>query len=180
MRMTTPLITLALGGLLVGATLLAQDAGMEMPHPTAEHAMLKERVGTWDAAFKMQMGPGQEAQDKGTMTYSMLGDFWLVGDYAGHFMGSPFSGHEMTTFDPATKQLVTYWFDSMSPAATVSKGSWDAATKTATQVSVEVDPMSGVKNTLRTVLSDANTMKFSSTPEGAPAPMMEITYTRRK
>jgi len=179
MRLVTPLITLALGGLLVGATLLAQDAGMAMPRPGAEHALLKTHVGTWDAAFKMNMGP-QTVEDKATMTYRMLGDFWLVGDYAGHFMGGPFSGHELTTYDPATKEFVTCWVDSMSPTMIVNKGTWDAATKTMTQKSTEVDPMTGVKTISRTVMPDADTIKFSATPEGAPAATMEITYTRKK
>ena len=179
MRIVTPLITLALGGLLVGATLCAQDAAMAMPRPGAQHAMLKEHVGTWDAAFKMHMGP-QTVEDQATMTYTMLGDFWLVGEYEGHFMGGPFSGHEMTTFDPATKEFVTCWIDSTSPTMTVMKGTWDATSKTMTQKSTEIDAMSGAKSIGRMVSVDADTIKYSMTPEGAPAATMEITYTRKK
>ncbi|HCX33381.1 MAG TPA: hypothetical protein DHV08_07365 [Rhodocyclaceae bacterium] len=179
MRIVTPLITLALGGLLVGATLCAQDAAMAMPRPGAQHAMLKEHVGTWDAAFKMHMGP-QTVEDQATMTYTMLGDFWLVGEYEGHFMGGPFSGHEMTTSDPATKEFVTCWIDSTSPTMTVMKGTWDATSKTMTQKSTEIDAMSGAKSIGRMVSVDADTIKYSMTPEGAPAATMEITYTRKK
>ena len=179
MRFTTPLISLAVGGLLVGAALFAQDAGMPpMPKPAPEHATLKEHVGVWNAAFKMQ-GP-LVVEDKATMTYRMLGDFWLVGDYEGHYMGGPFHGHEMSTFNPETKEFVTYWVDSTNPNITEMKGTWDAATKTMTQKSTQVDPMAGVKTIGKTVVKDADTMVYTMTPEGASAPMMEITYTRRK
>ncbi len=179
MRIVKPLVTLSLGALLVGATLLAQDAGMQMPRAGAEHAMLKQHVGTWDAAFKMQMGP-QLIEDKATMVYSMMGDFWLVGDYDGHFMGQPFQGHEMSTYDPATKQFVTYWFDSSSPNVSVSKGTYDAATKTMTQTSTEPDPMWGAKSVSKSVMPDADTIHMSMMPEGTTTAMMEINYTRKK
>jgi hypothetical protein len=178
MRHVLPLASLAIGALCVGATLLAQDEGEAMPRPAPEHAMLKERVGTWDAAFKMNMD-GQAVEDKATMTYSMLGDFWLLGEYEGKFMGAPFHGREMSTFDPASGQFVLCWIDSTSPSMVVSKGTWDPTTKTMTQTSTEVDPMWGVKSVYKTKVVDPNTIQFSMTPEGAAAPSMEIAYKRR-
>jgi len=182
MRITTSLLAFAAAGLLVGATLLPQDAAHGMPPmPTAspEHAMLKQRVGTWDAAFKMKMGP-QTIEDKATMTYRMLGEFWVVGDYDGHIMGGPFQGHEMSTYDPESKQFVSCWIDSTSPMMTELRGTWDPTSKTLTLKSLQNDPMTGVKTISKTVMKDADTILYTMTPEGATEATMEITYTRHK
>jgi Protein of unknown function (DUF1579) len=194
MRITTTLLTFAAGGLLVGAALFAQNAGQAagqpaaqpqgmpgMPKASPEHAMLKRRVGTWDTAFTMHMGP-QTITDKGTMTWKMMGDFWLVGDYEGHMMGGPFHGHSMDGFDPEAKQFVSYWVDTSGPDANVSRGTWDEATHTMTMTSMDKSMETGelVKNTSKIVCDGADTIHFTMTTEGAKAPTMEITYTRKK
>ena len=119
-------------------------------------ATLKERVGTWDAAFKMHMGP-QVVEDKATMTYKMMGDFWVVGDYEGRMPDGPFHGHEMSTYDPAAKEFVSYWVDSMSPTLTEMRGTWDAPTKTMSMKSKQPDPNTGKKTTSKTVMKDKDT-----------------------
>jgi hypothetical protein len=181
MRFVTPLVTFALGGLLVGATLLAQDHGTGMPAAAPELARLKTYVGSWDAAFKMSMGP-QTVTDKGTMTWRMLGDFWLVGDYEGNMMGGPFHGHELTGYDPDKKEHVSYWADSTSSVLTASRGTWDEATKTSTLTSKDRDPATGqMHDTVhKSVVKDADTILYTMTAAGMAEPMMEITYTRRK
>jgi hypothetical protein len=180
MRILAPLITLAVGGLITGAALLAQDAMPPMPKPTPEHAALESRVGTWDADFTMHMEGQPDTKDKATMIYSMVGDFWLVGEYRGKFMDADFTGRELTTYDPEKKQILSYWIDSMSPMITEMTGTIDLASKTISTKSTQVDPMSGVKKLGKTVMKDRDTIEFTMTPEGQTKPSMEITYTRKK
>jgi hypothetical protein len=179
MRLLAPLVALATGGLLVAATLIAQDQDM-MPRPAPEHAQLKQRAGTWSADMKMKMG-AQEITDKGTLTYTMLGDFWVIGDYEGHYMGMPFKGHEVSGWDPETKQYVSYWMDSGSAEVSVSHGTWDGATKTMTMSAKGKDMMTGKPVTWvkKTKEDGPDKMVMSMGNEGEE-PMMEITYTRKK
>jgi len=177
MRLVTPLIALALGGLLVGATLLVQEQeSMEMPKPAAEHALLKRFVGNWKADFKSAFG-----NHVGRLEVHMLGDFWAVGDYTGELIGQPFKGHELFGYDPDTKQYTTYWYDGSSPQMSALTGTYDEASKTMTQTSMEFG-MDGQKHkvTHKTVWSGDDTMTYTYAMEGMPEPMMTITYTRQK
>ena len=179
MRLLAHLVAFATSGLIVGATLIAQDHDM-MPRPAPEHAHLKLRAGTWDGDVRIKMGP-QEITQKDTMTYAMLGDFWVIGDYEGHYMGMPFKGHELSGWDPETRQYVSYWVDSGSAEVSVTHGTWDDASKTMTMSGQGKDMMTGKPVTMVKKIREDGPDKMVMTMgnEGAE-PMMEITYTRRK
>src|SRR6516165_6630687 len=80
------------------------------PKPGPEHERLKELEGTWEANVEM---PGMPAS-KGTMVYKMdLGGLWLTSNYTGDFGGQAFTGRGLDTYDPASKQYIGIWADSM-------------------------------------------------------------------
>jgi hypothetical protein len=151
-----------------------------MPKPAPEHALLKNYVGTWNAEFKM--GP---TADKGTVTWRMLGDFWAVGDLGGHLMGAPFAGHQVLGWDASSKEYLTTWCDSSSAEMSVSRGHYDAASKTLTAISSEPDMLAGapgkrVKVTHKTVWHADGSITCTYTQDGSNEPAFTVTCTKAK
>jgi hypothetical protein len=177
-------LTCWLAGARFVATQETEDAAWPMPKPSPEHAMLAQRVGTWDADFKMWMEGEKPMESKAVMKYEKLGDFWVIGRYEGDMMGMPFHGMEISGYDPETKKLVSYWLDSTGPTITEMHGTWDAAAKTTTMRSTQAHPnhQTGKEEILtsKTVAQDPNVMVYSMSTEGVEKPTMEITYKRRK
>lgn len=150
------------------------------PKPGAEHAVLKQFEGTWDAT--MEMG-GQKS--KGTMVFKMdLGGLWLVYDFKGEFGGAPFQGRGMDTYDLAKKKYVSVWADSMMTSPMVSEGSFDKAGKVMTMVGEAPDPSGKVaKMKSVTEIKDKDTILFTMNgpgPDGKEGVMFTITYKRKK
>jgi Protein of unknown function (DUF1579) len=172
---------------LAGARSVAPQGSEEaswMPaKPAPEHTMLMKRVGTWDADTKVYMGP-QPTMSKATMTYERVGDFWVVGHYKGDMGGVPFTGIELSGYDPEHEEFVSYWVDGGSPEMSATHGTWNAGTKTMTMTSrkTELDPMTGkqAKMVNETVVKDDDTLVFTMRFEDSQQPMMEINYKRRK
>ncbi|MBX9736967.1 MAG: DUF1579 domain-containing protein [Phycisphaerales bacterium] len=82
--------------------------------PTAEHAWLKNFVGTWTFESTCNMGPDQPPMKSGgTETVRMLGDLWVVGESTGTMPGGGDMNAIMTVgFDPATKKYRGTWVGS--------------------------------------------------------------------
>ena len=103
--------------------------------------LLKKDVGTWNCEIKFYADPSAPpAVSKGTETCFMVGENWLVSDFKGDIMGSPFQGHSLTRFDSENKKFVSTWIDSMSPHAMSTEGTWDETTQTLTSTGVGKDP----------------------------------------
>jgi hypothetical protein len=167
----------ALGVLAVGAApTLAQ--GPPMPQPAAEHELLQRDVGTWHAAMKMWMGPGDPMESQGTETVSMLGPFWQVSKFEGSFMGQSFAGTGWMGWDPAKKQYVSAWVDSMTPTISHGSATWDAATKTFSGTMTGIGP-DGSPQAMETTVSYPEEGKRLFTMKVAGQTTMEITYTKQ-
>jgi hypothetical protein len=150
----------------------------EPPKPGPEHEHLKQLEGTWDATVK-----AGDQESKGTMTYKMMGDYWLTSHFEGDFGGQKFEGRGIETYDPAKKKYVSAWADSMAPFLLVMEGDYDKANKTMTATGEGQSPKGKVKYTAVTKMIDADTLEFTlSAPGegGKEAPMITISYKRKK
>jgi Protein of unknown function (DUF1579) len=175
----------ALPAALGAAALAVQDNGMPPPpKPSPEHKILQERVGTWDAALQMWMGPGEPQKSTGAETNRMLGEFHLLSTFeAKDMMGGPFEGHGILSWDPNKKKFVSIWVDTMEPTPAVMEGTHDAKAHTLTFTGEIM--MNGQRAKMRQVATskDADHATFemyTTGPDGKEAKMMQIDYTRRK
>lgn len=180
---------LAIG--LVPALLLAfvpitSAQEMELPKPTKEHEMLKKDVGTWDAAIKMWMGPGDPAESKGVETNTMLGDLWLISHFQGDVAGMKFDGHGQTGYDPLKKKYVGSWVDTFTTSVTLLDGTYDEKTGEVTMVGETTDA-AGNKAQMKTVSKHTADGKRIFTlfmkgdmTGGEWVKSMEVTYTPKK
>jgi hypothetical protein len=112
------------------------------------------------------------------------GGFWLITDFKGDFMGTPFTGHGTAGYDPIKGKYVSTWVDSMSPGLNVGESTYDAASKTMTGTMDGLD-MSGRPTKSKVVSmwkADGSRVfeMYSRGPDGKDALAMRITYTKKK
>lgn len=111
---------------------------MEMPKVGAEQARLLALLGEWEGPEEIAAtpwGPGGPAL--GQMSFrSDLDGFALLQDYIEHKGGRvSFRGHGVFMIDPATKEVLWYWFDSMGfPPGDPARGQFDGQRLTLTRV----------------------------------------------
>lgn len=121
------------GALLATTAVYAVEGMKEQPamhQPAQEHEWLMQLAGDWEADLETTMEPGKPAEkSKGTERVHKVGGFWVVADYAGTHMGTPFTGVFTLGYDPAGKKYVGTWIDSMSSHLWIFKGTLDAAGK---------------------------------------------------
>lgn len=177
------LLLAALLAVTAGVTFTAQDP-MEMPKPGPEHAILQQFVGTWDAVIIMPGADGAEQRSKAKMVTRKHGEFHIVDDFTGEFMGMPFTGHGVTSYCPVRKKYFTTWTDSMAPSPLVLTGDWDAKTKMMSMKG-ECVGMSGKLEPCRTMIQhkDADHYAFEMhglMPDGTEGRHLRIEYTRKK
>jgi hypothetical protein len=129
---------------------------------------------------------GDTTGTKGSMTYKMaLNGLWLTSEFKGSFGGMEFEGRGLDTYDPASKQYVSVWVDSMGTMPLILKGEFDEEKHVMTMVGETAGP-DGTPMKMKTVTEyiDLDNMTFSIHmlgPDGADAgQMMKITYTRVK
>jgi Protein of unknown function (DUF1579) len=150
LRLTACTFALAFITCLTTAPARAQQG---IPKPTAEHALLKKGVGTWDAVLKIW--PVQDAppvEGKGTEKNELLpGGLWLVSNFDGQFSGIKFVGKGTYGYDPGDKKHVGTWVDSMTPYVVVTKGDYDPATKTMTSTAERRDLATGERYMTRQI-----------------------------
>jgi hypothetical protein len=156
--------------------------------PTAEHKILAQDEGTWDATIKsFTAGPDAEPMiSRGTEVNTVLtGGLWLLSKFDGDFGGVKFEGRGQFGYDPVKKKYVGSWIDSLSPNLSVLEGTYDPRTKTMTYTGDGIGP-DGVKYTQRmvTTTKDDGTRVFTLYMKvgeaKGEAKFMEITYTKRK
>jgi len=157
--------------------------------PGAQHKMLEESVGTWDAEVKMWMnGPsGEPMVSKGTSEQKMiLGGRYLQQDFTGEMMGQSFTGTGFTGYDNFKKKYVSFWIDNMSTGMSTMDGALDKDGKSVTMWGKMDEPATGqkdkkVKYVTRFVDKDTQVFEtYDVTSFGDKKPIMEITYKRRK
>ena len=158
---------------------VAQDPAL--PQPGAEHALLKESEGTWDANMKMADGSTMP----GVMTFKMeCGGLWLVSDYKSEVPGFKFHGKGMDGYDPFKKKYVSVWVDSVTTSPMTMEGTYDEATKTMTMTGggtgSDGKPVK-VKNVNKITDKDHQTFQmFTINADGKEELQMTIEFTRKK
>jgi hypothetical protein len=193
MSLTRSLLRLCVAGVVLGTSSIAraQEGGPPpAPKPTAEHKVLAEDEGTWDATVKSYMGPpGAEPMvSKGVETNTMMtGGLWMLSKFEGEFAGQKFEGRGQFGYDADKKKYVGTWVDSMAPTISLLEGTYDAKTKTMTYVGEGIEPRTKMKYTERMVTTtrDDGTRVFTlymtmAATGDKEAKVMEVTYTKRK
>jgi hypothetical protein len=186
-RVTISLCLMALPLLVVAASAQEPPPGMPpLPKAGPEHAVLKQDEGVWDASVEMFMGPGAPPMvSKGVETNTLgQGGLFLITDFKGDMMGTPFHGHGVSSWDSTKKKYTGTWTDSMSTGISLVESTYDAAAKKMTGT-MEGPDMTGKVNKMKETVEwkDADTRvftMFAPTPDGKEVPAMRITYKRRK
>lgn len=108
---------------------VARDASAVTPSDLLkEQAAMLRDVGDWNATMQMTMAAGGEPiKEKATETVrSICHGRWTWTDYNGQMMGQPFEGHALTGYDPAKKEYVSFWIDSLESLAMETRGTMAA------------------------------------------------------
>lgn len=157
-------------GLGFAAVLVAQPPEVK---PGPEHEILKSHVGRWTCKIKSQ---GQESE--GTANYRMeCGGLWLTSDFKGKVAGMDFHGKGFDSYDAASKKYKGVWVDSMSTKPMNLEGTYDAASKTLTQIGMAPGPDGkDVEHKMVTKFVDNDNFSFSMSMGGQE--MMTIDYKR--
>ncbi|MCA9048045.1 MAG: DUF1579 domain-containing protein [Planctomycetaceae bacterium] len=94
---------------------LAQDTSL-FPSPAPQHAFLKKFVGKWKSESEIRTGPNQPSQKyTGTMSFRMLGEFWVISDVAAEMPGGGrFSAVQTIGFNSKTGRYDGTWVDSVT------------------------------------------------------------------
>jgi hypothetical protein len=162
---------------IVAAALAVPGWSQEMPKPGPEHALLKEREGTWDTTMK---AGGMET--KGTVTYKMeLGGFWLAGSMESELFGAKFTGRSLESYHPAKKKYVSVWVDSMSTAPVTMEGAYDTEKKVFVMAG-EGPGMDGkaTKYKSESRMPDKDTLEMTMWIGDGKEPAFTVTYKRKK
>jgi hypothetical protein len=161
----------------------------DLSAPGPEHKLLEHLTGTYTAKVKAYFEPGKPPEESiGVMKRKMLmGGRYLQEDYEGKIAGEDFNGMGIIGFDKVKKKYVFSWIDSMSTGFMTSEGTYDAAKKTFSYVSEDLDPASGKRMKGRDILRvdspEQQTFEMYRQPldEGAKEfKVLEIIYTKKK
>ena len=157
---------------------------MKYANPGPQHEKLKAMVGTWDATVKSWVGTPEPTVSHGLMKNAMtLGGRLLESDYKGEWAGQPFDGFGLTGYDLKAGKLKSFWTDTMSTSWMVMDGDLSADGKEMTSAGT-MEGFDGKPMAVRTVTkiesADKHVYTMYGTMNGQEAPVMEITYTRKK
>jgi len=122
-----------------------QKAWMDYMTPGPMHEMMAESVGEWKSINTFWMDPAAEPMvSEGTVEFEMiLGGRYMKSTHKGMVMGMPFTGMMLQAYDNAAKEFIAIWIDNLGTGMSVSKGTYDEATKTLNSTGTMIDPMSG-------------------------------------
>lgn len=182
MKLSFVVVAAALAGIVCLSFASKQEGMPPTAKPGKQHELLAKKAGTWDALITMGGQPGGKAVFTAKMDH---GGLWLVGDFRGEFMGAPFSGHEITGYDSKKQKFVSTWIDSMIDRVMVFEGDYDEKSKTLSLWTEGTDPMTGkpMRERHDHEFIDADNWEFTMNhpaPDGSFAPVLTITYKRKK
>ena len=192
MKLRNLLALVATAALLIAPFSLPAQDKKDPPDPSApgpEHKILESLAGTYGAKVKAYFEPGKPPEEStGLMKRKMLmGGRYLQEEYEGKIGPESFSGMGLVGFDKIKKKYVVTWIDSMSTGFMSSEGTYDAAKKTLTYISEDIDPNTGKKTKGRDVLrmdsDDQQTFEmYRQTMDegGKEVKVLEIVYSRKK
>jgi hypothetical protein len=155
--------------------------------PGEEHALLKEREGTWNMTIKMWMDPSAPptVSEGSSVVKMIMGGRYLVDHTKSTFDGMPFEGMSIVGYDNMKKKFVSNWIDNMGTGILSGHGTYDESTKTFNYEMKGPDVMTGKYEKMRSIeklLSKDEwvTEMFRVLPDGKEIKSMEITYKRAK
>jgi len=165
---------------------------MQAATPGPEHAKLKPLTGKWTFVTKHRMGadqPWQESPGKAEYRW-ILGGRVLVHEVKADpnpkdpIMGT-FEGFGISGYDNMNKKYWNTWADSMGTGVMHSTGTADSSGKTFTYSGEYDCPMTGKRETAKSVLKIAGDDKvvfemYTKDPAGKEFMGLEVTYTRVK
>jgi hypothetical protein len=149
-------------------------------------AWLKKDVGKWKAELKyFPNGPdGEPITFEATETNSLLGENWIVSDFAGEFGGMPFKSHGVYGFDARKNAMVGTWVDSANGFMSQYEGKKLDDADSFELIGQEIDPNTGELvegRQVRTVKDDQTRIVISyQKPEGSDEFIKVMEMTLRK
>ncbi len=154
------------------------DAWAKAAAPGPEHEVLKHFAGSWTTKAKFVMDPAKPAEEStGTSENTMiLGGRFMHQVYKGSMMGRPFEGVGVWGYDNMKKQYTSVWLDNNTTSIMPSTGTYDAATKSFTEIAEE-----GKMRMVTRIVSDTEHQfeMYGVGPDGKEMKVGEITYTRK-
>ena len=161
-------------------------AWMKFMTPGEEHKHMASQTGEWTVKGKMWMAPeAPPTEMTGSATFRMIfGGRYQVHEYKSVFMGMPFEGMSITSFDNATKEYTSTWIDSMGTGMMITKGK-PAVDGVQTCTGTMTDPQAKPFATRMVATEkDADTFVLEMYARGADQPAetksMELVYSRKK
>lgn len=113
MRLPTLLATATLAVSLLAplSVGIAQDARLTTPQP--EHELLQRMTGEWqfERFMPAQDGSGMQAVGTGTVSATMLGDYFVVSNWSGNIFGMDFNGLQTLGYDIESSRYTGNWID---------------------------------------------------------------------
>jgi hypothetical protein len=162
------------------------EAMMKAMTPGEPHKHLARLAGDWNVSTTMWMDPSQPpVQSAGTMHGEMvMGGRYVETHWKMVMMGMPFEGRSTEGYDNLAKQYFNSWIDNMGTGLIYSTGTCDAAGSKCEYKGDMMDPMSGKKSYMRSVITWADNNSFKNEmygpgPDGKEAKMMEIVVKRK-
>ena len=161
------------------------DVYKKVGTPGGPHKVLASMAGSWTTKTRAWMEPDKPPMEgTGTCEQKMLLDGrYLLQEYTGEMMGSPFTGINLIGYDNHTKKYVSIWVDSMSTGIYYFEGTASADGKIITQENSYDDPVRGptVWRSVTRIVND-NILEYEmylSSKGGKEEKMMEMTVTRK-
>lgn len=130
--MRPQLVIPSIVALLISTAAVQAEEMPDMPQPVAQHAWLQQLVGQWESKVQMFENGEPSDESQGTETVRPVGDFWIMAENRGDFMGQPFTGIQTLGFDPEKQQFVGTWVDSVTGYLWTYEGTLDEAEKALT------------------------------------------------
>jgi len=162
---------------LAALVLVSPVNAQEPQSPGQEHKDLMSLEGTWDATMKMPDG----AEIKCVSDFKAIcHGMWLESDFKGDFGGLPFHGRGLDGYDPAKKQYVSVWVDSMTGSPLVLTGTREGKVTTMTGEGAGPGGVTKYKTVTTNDSADKMTFRMLTVQDGKETEMMAVTYVRRK
>ena len=131
-----------------------------MPAPK-ELKLLGFMKGNWNVSLKMYQDGKDVGTAKGTMTVQeSLDGMCLEAKHDTDMGGMKMKGLQLTSYDPAKKQFVAYWFDNMGPGALEMRGALKGQTLTLESKPQVIPQMGKMAFRATTSLKSANVVSF--------------------
>lgn len=156
--------------------------------PGPQHKQLAEHfAGTWTTRQTMWMDPSAPPMNETgkAVSTAIMGGRHIRMDFSSQWMGQPFEGVALTSYDNVRGKYVGHWIDSMSTGHFMAEGDYDPATKAYTFRGEMPDPMKAgktiaVREVIRIVDADHHVMEWYENHDGKERKSMVIEYARAK